>query len=366
MSTTQVATATTPQELLVTVRNSAAIKLEFLRALAKKLLVASQKGLAATLAFARRAWSAMPAAVSGSIVAGLTSTKAGYDSIVRATRKAVNSATGILGSVVSFANRAISWVGEKIANAVGYVYKPAGNFLNRVNNYSTSLRYSLVDWVENTYKTVAMVVNGSVKHATTRALVMSGSMAITTGMFVNTFTGGLASAFTRNIPVVGGLLSASLTGNGPLAAITIMAIAGAGISMFFSGREIVANAIVESAIEEYANEQIAERLVYIASQDVDAVEVVAEAPKRRGRQPGSKNKPKVQVSEVIAHAPSSIESVVTESAEGNLAVLVQGDVTVEEADYIAEATIEAEIQNLERQVLQRTYPAKKNHNKKRR
>lgn len=358
MSTAQVAPATTPQELLVTVRNSAAIKLEFLRALAKKLIAASQKGIEATINFARRVWSSVPTAVSGAMIAGLTSTRAGYDSVVRAARKAVNSATGILGSAFSFINRALTWVGEKIANAVGYVYAPAGNVLHRVNNFFTKLRYNLVEWVQNTYKTVAMVVNGSVKHETTRALVMGGSMAITTGMMVNTFAGGLASKFVSSIPVVGGLLSASFIGNGPAIAIGLMALVGAGISMFFNGREIVQNEIIESIMEERDAQSSAERIVAIVSNEQD-------------RRVNSTEDIQFIMSEDdwVEKTISPItfaESIVTES-HGNLAVLVQGEVTVEQAEEIAEATVNAEIAQMESQILNRNaYPAKKNHNKKRR
>lgn len=355
MSTAQVAPATTPQELLVTVRNSAAIKLEFLRALAKKLIAASQKGIEATINFARRVWSSVPTAVSGAMIAGLTSTRAGYDSVVRAARKAVNSATGILGSAFSFINRALTWVGEKIANAVGYVYAPAGNVLHRVNNFSTKLRYNLVEWVQHTYKTVAMVVNGSVKHETTRALVMGGSMAITTGMMVNTFAGGLASKFVSSIPVVGGLLSAAFIGNGPAIAIGLMAVVGAGISMFFNGREIVQNEIIESIMEEHDTQSSAERIIEIVSNEQERRSNVEFLISEDEWYEDTNTTPSVFA-----------ESIVTES-NGSLAVLVQGEVTVEQAEEIAQSTVEAEIAQIENQFLQRNaYPAKKNHNKKRR
>lgn len=247
MSTATIVPESTEYDIktvVVKVRNSATSKLEFLRALAKKIANAISDGVAQTLAFARRVWTTMPASVSGALASGLMSTRAGYTFLTDAVRKTLSFVSNVFFKGLMITHNFIDTVGGQISHVVRKINEPAGLFLRNANASFTDLRMTAMDWAYRNLVGLGTILKAAFTSDITVRAVTGGSFAITAGIFGNLAFNGIVSAFASSVPYIGGMLVTALSGG--LA--TILAIVGianvaAGLSLVFNRDKVIASAV---------------------------------------------------------------------------------------------------------------------------
>jgi hypothetical protein len=367
---------TTP-EMVVSVRNIATVKLEFLRALAKKLIAATAKSYEQVLEFAHRIWSNIPVKRIASTAVGLTATSRGYKQVTSIVRTGLNFITGIFSRAVKLVRKAIYWTGLTIANAVGYVSPPVGGVLRRANEKVNDVSYNLVNWVETTYKGMGNVIRRAYNHPLAVNITTLGSTAIVTSATFNGLLGGLPSRMLSSIPFIGGLMASAITG-GYATLFSVIAIAsiGATSALIFASDSIIEDIMTEK-LEEVFSDATLSAMGYDAAlnatgmariQDGELI-LVEDKPKRKytKRQPVEQkakrpyNRKPVQP--VVEEAP--VVSDITELVESKALVTVGGNVTEPVAQAIAEQHITDEIASLENQIRQIKSPVKRDYPKKR-
>ncbi|CAB4194621.1 hypothetical protein UFOVP1264_76 [uncultured Caudovirales phage] len=343
--------------VVVKVRTAATLKLEFLRALVKKIASASKQGAYSVIGFAKRFWETVPASVSGAVAAGLASTREGYQAATSFIRNSLRWVTGLAWGAARMASMAVDKALGFTAKVVGTIYAPAGEFLANANDRFTSMRETAMNYVYTNLYGVGTVLKAAYNTTTTVALTTGFATAVSAAFVAKAALPEIASnalALVATVPVVsymGRWIEFALTGGvATFLSLALVATIGAVASFFFNKEEIQ-----ESIVEEIIGlEHNADKIMRVVEKlnkvvDNDSVELVETV------------EPTIMYKSVIE--PQQVTTEILEMASGEVAVLVSGDLTEDEAQAVADEHVEREIADLERRVNKQAYPAKKNHNK---
>jgi len=228
-----VTVAQAAKEMAANVRTKAAIKLQYLRTLAGKIIADTAASRSKIVSYFKGAfgfiWNAIPHTVRGTILSSMMATREGYLALVHLIKTAVGFVTKGLAKVNHFVDRAIFKAGTMFAKLVGIFSKKASEKVTTWNIKFSGVRAKVTNFLTisttiiSTKLTQAFTGTKAVNFTTTGASVFTGLVA------ANALTKGAVSSAIKLIPFVGKIVAAGMSGLGVLASLLAIATAGAVI-----------------------------------------------------------------------------------------------------------------------------------------
>lgn len=193
----------------------------------------------------------------------LMATRKGYHSLVEATHSALSYGRKAINWTMDLVSKGIGEVGSRIAQLLGKVSKPAGDWVQGTTWSITGFIAAATDWFNTTTTNVVNRVKAAATSRTVTRITNWFSMAVFAGIASNVITGGAIAASLTSIPVIGSIASAAILG-GPLTIALLLGIAvlGTGYALVFNAKAVDAeideataakiNADTESVLAEKA------------------------------------------------------------------------------------------------------------------
>jgi len=258
------------KSVLVKVQSKATNQLAFLKALAIKL-TSSTKGITTTgLNFAKRVWSSMPAGVSGSLVASLTATKQGYLTLTGIVQSVISFVTNTITTVAIITHNSIDKVGALLGSLVKSVHAPTGDFVHDANATFTEMRYNAANFAYRNLSGLGTIMKHAFNNPITIRSTTFASVTVGAGLAVNALLNGAVVSFVSSLPFVGKFIAAALSGGvATVLFIVSVAMASAAFTLFYKRDEIVAEVISENIDKITASATVIDIVSNIATVEVE-------------------------------------------------------------------------------------------------
>jgi len=256
--------------VLVKVQSKATNQLAFLKALAIKLSTTAKGATITGLNFAKRAWSAMPANVSGSLVASLTATKQGYLSVTGIVRTAISFISNTITAAAIVVHNSIDKIGAIVSSFVKSIHTPTGELMHDANAKFTEIRYDAANFAYRNLSGLGTLFKHAFNNPITIRSTTFTSVMVGTGLAGNALTNGAIVGFLGSLPVVGTILASALSG-GVATVLFIVSVAmfSAAFTLFYKRDEIIAEAISENIDKIAASTSIIDIVANIATVSVE-------------------------------------------------------------------------------------------------
>lgn len=256
--------------VLVKVQSKATNQLAFLKALAIKLSTAAKSAIITGINFAKRTWSAMPANVSGSLVASLTATKQGYLTVTGMVRTAISFITNTITTAAIIVHNSIDKIGAIVSSFVKSIHAPTGDLMHDANAKFTEIRYDVANFAYRNLSGLGTLFKHAFNNPITIRSTTFASVMVGFGLASNALTHGAIVTFASSLPVVGAILASALSG-GIATALFIVSVAmfSAAFTLFYKRDEIIAEAINESIDKIAASTAIIDIVANVATVSVE-------------------------------------------------------------------------------------------------